>query len=236
MIQKEIPKESFAEYFFLNFTKELLRNTETYNRVFLEKEVKVVLEKESKKHLSLEKGDVKGFVKRKLKEEERKISQLQKGEGGPRKGFIPSMAKPVPKRTSPFQMPQFRLPETVSHYRPVPLAIDIDLDKLNPLVRDPAVNVIECSGPDKKVHVLGAMGKKPTGIVLTKEEIDSVIERFSQETRIPIHEGVFKMVFGKLILTAIVSEVVGSKFIITKMRALPPPGPQATFPTRGRYY
>jgi hypothetical protein len=65
--------------------------------------------------------------------------------------------------------------------------------------------------------VQGAMGTKKTGIVLSKEEIDETVQRFSRETRIPIQEGIFKVVVGNLIFLAIISEIVGSKFIIKKM-------------------
>ncbi|MEJ2268006.1 MAG: hypothetical protein P8X70_02940 [Nanoarchaeota archaeon] len=61
------------------------------------------------------------------------------------------------------------------------------------------------------------MGVKPTGIILNKKEIDKVIKTFSEKSMIPIHEGVFRVVVGRLILSAIISEVTGSKFIIKKM-------------------
>jgi type IV secretory pathway ATPase VirB11/archaellum biosynthesis ATPase len=80
------------------------------------------------------------------------------------------------------------------------------------------VKNIECSGPDEKIIVSGAMGRKPTSITLSKEQIDEIIERFSQATRIPVSEGIYKVVHGNLILSAIVSEIIGSKFIIKKMR------------------
>jgi len=61
------------------------------------------------------------------------------------------------------------------------------------------------------------MGIKKTGIILDKEEIDNIIQRFSRETKIPVQEGIFKVVAGRLIFLAIISEIVGSKFTIKKM-------------------
>ena len=65
--------------------------------------------------------------------------------------------------------------------------------------------------------VHGSMGTKPTNLLLKKEEIDEIIKKFSEATKIPQNEGIFKAVVGKLILSAIISETIGSKFVIRKM-------------------
>lgn len=109
------------------------------------------------------------------------------------------------------------LPPHIQYLRPTPINKEIDLEKLNPLVNDPMVNIIECYGPEENIVVKGAMGAKKASINLTKEEIDSTIQKFSRESKIPVQEGVFKVVVGRLILMAIISGVVGSKFVIKKM-------------------
>ena len=101
--------------------------------------------------------------------------------------------------------------------RPIPTSQYLNLAKLNPLIKDPLVKVIECNGSGEKIGVNGVMGRKTTGIILSREEIEDVITLFSEATRIPVFEGFFKVVFGRLILTAVVSKVTDSKFIITKM-------------------
>lgn len=110
-----------------------------------------------------------------------------------------------------------QLPPHIQYLKPTPVNKDIDLLKLNPLVNDPMVRAIECYGPEDNIVVKGNMGTKKTTIILTKEEINDIIQRFSKEARIPVQEGVFKVVAGRLILLAIISEVVGSKFVIKKM-------------------
>jgi hypothetical protein len=65
------------------------------------------------------------------------------------------------------------------------------------------------------------MGAKPTSIVLGKEEINSIIKTFSDIAKIPLHEGVYRVVAGRLILSAIISDVIGSKFMIKKMLYAP---------------
>jgi hypothetical protein len=62
------------------------------------------------------------------------------------------------------------------------------------------------------------MGEQKTEIKLNKKEIDDVINKFSELTKIPVSEGIYKVVFGKLILLAVISDVVGSKFLIKKMK------------------
>lgn len=119
-------------------------------------------------------------------------------------------------------IPEPKLPQHLEYLRPMPTAgIEIDLWKLNPVIKDPAVRVIEVN-PDEKVLVTGTMGTKATGIILNKEDINRVINEFSKTSKIPVEEGVYRVVVGNLILSAVISEVVGSKFILRKMAAVPP--------------
>jgi hypothetical protein len=66
------------------------------------------------------------------------------------------------------------------------------------------------------VVVTGTMGTKPTDIILSKEDIDRVINKFSEVSKIPATEGIFRVIVGNLILSAIISGVIGSKFVIKK--------------------
>jgi len=128
----------------------------------------------------------------------------------------------IKQRENPFRELKLIIPETkfplhIQYIKPVPINKEIDLGKLNPLVNDRFVNEIECYGPNENVMVKGAMGNKRTGIILTDEEIKTIVNKFSEETRIPAHEGVFKVAAGRLLFSAIVSDTVGSKFIISKI-------------------
>tara|TARA_Y100000034_G_scaffold41320_1_gene50836 strand:- start:635 stop:1183 length:549 start_codon:yes stop_codon:yes gene_type:complete len=149
--------------------------------------------------------------------------------------LIPSILKKRPQKISPrlnlkkpvkyrqiqgLTIPESRLPPRFQYLKPTPRNIEIDLGKLNPLLKDPMVKTIECDGSDEKIKVR-TIGLKITNIILNKEEIGEVIKKFSEATKIPIQEGIFKVAFGRLILTAIISSVVGSKFIIRKMMYKP---------------
>lgn len=91
---------------------------------------------------------------------------------------------------------------------------EIDLGKLNRFLSDKAVTMIECPGPNKFLFVKKAGQVTLTKARLSQEEIETIIENFSQESRIPVIGGVFKASVGNLTITAVVSEFVGSKFII----------------------
>ena len=166
-------------------------------------------------------------VKEKIKRDYEAVSQLKTEEILPEfKKY--SLKKPLTQRApfpyripAPLQIPESRLPRTVEYLKPTPTQKAIDLGKLNPLITDRLVRVIECNGPDERIIVMGAMGRKSTKIILTKEEIDDMIKRFSQAAKIPVNEGVFRVVLGNLILSAIVSKIIGSKFLIRKIA----PGP-----------
>jgi len=124
-------------------------------------------------------------------------------------------------QTKTLTIPEPKLPPHLQYLKPTIRDIEIDLEKLNSLIKDPAVKIIECNGPDEHIFVRGSMGVKPTNIVLSKEEITKVIKKFSEISKIPVHEGVYRVVAGRFILSAIISEVVGSKFIIKKMLYAP---------------
>ncbi len=135
-----------------------------------------------------------------------------------------------PPQQDPFRkielwVPEPKLPQHIQYLKPTPINKDIELGKLNVLVKDPMVKTIECYGPDQNIGVKGRMGEKKTGIVLNKEEIDQIIQKFSKETKIPVQEGIFRVVSGRLILMAVISSVAGVKFTINKIppeNSLPP--------------
>ena len=116
------------------------------------------------------------------------------------------------------RIPEPKLPAEFEYLKPIPTTREIDLDKLNPLVNDPQVREIECEAPNKPIVVYGGMGRMPTEIFLSNNEIEDIIERFSAASKIPIDTGVYKVVVGNLIFSAVVSDVVPSRFLITKMK------------------
>ncbi len=92
-----------------------------------------------------------------------------------------------------------------------------NIAKLEILLHDPRVTIIECPGSDKLVLARTSGRTNVTRISLTSQDIQDIIHQFSQEARIPIISGLFKAAVGNLILTAVISELVGTRFIITKV-------------------
>ncbi len=141
-----------------------------------------------------------------------------------RREITPKVIPRPPLKIRPdyvLRIPEPKLPPEFQYLRPVPGERQVDLGKLNPLIKDPAVKTIECNGPEKRIVVIGSMGVKPTNIILNREEIDEIIDKFSEVSKIPIDFGIYKVVIGKLILSAIISDVIGTKFVIKKMMPLP---------------
>jgi hypothetical protein len=204
------------QIFLLLFSRELIRNSE--EGLF---QLKRIIEEQNK---PLE------IVPIEKKTEEIPITKSVLSEA-PKVGNELAIVKPVnihPPRQEISQLPKFeypilripepKLPEEFEYLKPIPTTREIDLDKLNSLVNDPQIREIECEAPNKPIIVYGTMGKMPTGISLSNNEIEDTIQRFSEASKIPVDVGVYKVVVGNLIFSAIVSDVVPSRFLITKMK------------------
>ena len=242
----EQTSEEFRKLFLLKFTEELIKNIKTPAILQLE----AFLRKKQK-----EAEEIKKQQKKQLKEIVRKVIHPQIRQTGDMKQVLHSThqmktlnaaekalqhsvqstpqspaaklsQKPQRPQLQVLRIPEPKLPERLSYLKPIPTEKQIDLGKLNPLVNDPFVKSIECHGPDTNI-IVRTPQPKTTNISLTKEEIDDIIKRFSEAAKIPVEEGVFRVAFGKLMLLAIVSEVIGSKFIIKKLsqprQSLSPP-------------
>ena len=195
----------FFQKFLLEFTKQLIENSKPKGIIEVEQKEKIPEPKEFK---DLE--ELKNIPKKK------KIISIEKSniQQSPRE-----LQKPVNKQQiQRLTIPEQKLPPQFQHINPVPTEKEINLGKLNPILKDQMANSIECDGPNVPIIVITKTGqKRKTQVVLTKEEIDTIINTFSTETRIPALEGVYKVAAGNLIFLAVISEVIGSKFVIRKI-------------------
>lgn len=212
----------FKTLFLLEFTKQLIFNSSPIE-VFKLKEI--VMSEGKKPVKETIKEEIKEHVKEVLKSEE-KIEEYEKSNFAKEEVIEKKWAKPkIKKKTFPFEniknirltIPEPNLPERLRYLKPTPVPVEMDLEKLNPLMKDPHVRTIECSGPGANVLVTGTMGDKKTNIILSEDEVNDIINRFSVASKIPISEGVYKVVVGRMIFMAIISDIIGSKFIIKKM-------------------
>lgn len=235
MNQKSQLNNYQKKFILLQFTKELI-NHSTGGEVF---ELKNILEKESKEReenikkrklgilnnlskiaqsksiIPNERTTPEDKIKLELKDFDSSIYKPLESEIMDR--FKP-LQPPIKKMSlSPIIIPKSKLSPRLQYLKPTPTNLEIDLGKLNPLIKDPLVKDIETLGGNQNVIVSGMMGRKKTNIILSREEIEEIIKKFSETAKIPVHEGIFKVVVGKLIFSAVISNIIGSKFIIKKM-------------------
>jgi hypothetical protein len=99
---------------------------------------------------------------------------------------------------------------------PVQMEVVGDYGKINDFLRDPTVSSIECPGPGKPLAIVRAGQRQMTRIFLSPEEIDVVLKNVSESSHIPLLEGVFRAAAENFTINAVVSEMIGSRFVIKK--------------------
>lgn len=124
--------------------------------------------------------------------------------------FIPSIMHQFPK--SPILEPA---------YEPTEKQQGIFLGKLASILRDYTVSSIECPGSNKNILISKEGKIQPIQITLSDDEINEIIKEISNKTRIPVMQGVFKAAIANIIITAVISEFVGTRFLIEKRRPVP---------------
>jgi len=139
----------------------------------------------------------------------------------PRDSLSKSFLKKIKKRIRRNQAREIPLNEINAlqtiHPQPQSTPQNFNLGKINILLRDPYIQSIESSGPSQNVLIKKQNRITPTRIILTPEEIKNIINSFSQKANIPIVGGMLKAAVGTLIISAVTSEFVGSRFIISRI-------------------
>ena len=200
------------QFILQEFIIEILKELESQRKEKLDEKIEETL------NPSLKTKELEEEIEKPFPKIETKFIQKTRLIQEPKKNIPPPRIKRFSKTSlGNLRIPETRLPSRLQYLKPTPTKAEIDLGDLNPLLKDPAVKIIECDGAGKRIIVKGTMGIKPTAITLEKDEINEVIKKFSETTKIPIQEGIYKVVFGNLIFSSIFSEVISSKFIIRKM-------------------
>ncbi|HLC53683.1 MAG TPA: hypothetical protein VJK03_04010 [Candidatus Nanoarchaeia archaeon] len=117
---------------------------------------------------------------------------------------------PLPLRRMP---PQEMQPRSQMPMQKIELAT---LAKISAILSDPATSSIECPGPDKPLMVSRRGLVQSIPLQFTTEEITAIMTEISKKTRIPLGTGVFKAVLGNLLITAVSSEFIGTRFLLQK--------------------
>ncbi len=86
--------------------------------------------------------------------------------------------------------------------------------KIQTLVKNKNIQIIECPGPDKPIliHEKGSLAK--ISLSMSEEEIITLLKTIAQENAVPFMHGVMKIKSQNYNLTAVISEFAGSRFII----------------------
>jgi len=117
-------------------------------------------------------------------------------------------AMPPPQRMTPPRAPQG-----------APVKLSQDYGKITPLLNDPSVSTIECQGAGKPLMIIRAGQKQGTKIVLNANDIKEVLQKVSDAVHIPLLEGVFRAAVDNFSINAVISEMIGSRFVIKKQTA-----------------
>jgi len=131
--------------------------------------------------------------------------------GSGKVGGISELKKPIRFRTRP--PAQTRVMPMPKNYQPI-LRFNF---KIEQLLKDPTIEIIDCPGADKQLNITRRGIKQRTKIILTKDEIKQFLEKIAQEARVPLIEGVFRAAVDNFIINAVVSDEIGSRFILRKI-------------------
>ena len=112
----------------------------------------------------------------------------------------------------PVNLPSYATPKLKPGQQPE----SISLGKITQFLVDPSVISVECPGPKKNVLVNRSGKIQTSSLILSEQEINSILNEASDKTRIPLNTGLFKAAFQDLLITAVISEFVGTRFIIQK--------------------
>lgn len=126
----------------------------------------------------------------------------------------PQPARIPLNRISPISLPQQNYQPT--KLKPGQKIETVNLGKLANVLIDPSVMSIECPGPFKNLLVNRSGSIQTSAITLTPDEINSIMNNISQQTRIPVTLGVFRAALQDLVVTAVLSDFVGTRFVIQK--------------------
>ena len=118
-----------------------------------------------------------------------------------------------------FSQHNLHLPVSYENYSPSlseDQIVELGLSKIKFFAFDPLVLSVECQGPGRNL-IINKSGKIQTSYFsLNKEEIEEIIKRISEKTRIPVISGVFRAAFSNFVFIAVISEFVGTRFVIER--------------------
>jgi len=118
-----------------------------------------------------------------------------------------------------FNQHNLHLPVSYENYSPSlseDQIAELGLSKIKFFAFDPSVISVECQGAGRNL-IINKSGKiQNSSFSLTKEEIEEIVRKISEKTRIPVISGVFRAAFSNFVFIAVISEFVGTRFVIER--------------------
>jgi hypothetical protein len=130
-------------------------------------------------------------------------------------GFQESVLKVIqPVRIEPQIQPKFS-----KQVAPPVQNIHVILDgygRLSNLIKDNSISTIEYSGENLPLKITRLGRTQLTNIILSNDEVNSILNYISSRTRIPIENQVFKVSLDNFLFNAVISKEIGTRFLIKK--------------------
>jgi hypothetical protein len=205
LIEKKIKKQIEIEKLRRKFLKPITSETEKFQPSIFQKPVYSTLINPQEKIQKIT-PRIKRIKRRQIKFRQRAqqipVNQLSRvGYKQPTK----QIQKPTVKKTTEIR------PEVQPRPR------GLILGKLDLLLKDRSVQSIECSGPGKNILIKRHNKINATKMTLNQVEITNIINNFAQQAKIPVIGGILKAAVGDMVISAVLSEFVGSRFILNKI-------------------
>ena len=93
----------------------------------------------------------------------------------------------------------------------------IKFGKLTPVIQNPSINVIECPGAGREIIIRTYNIRKPYPIVLSKEEMQRLIEQFAEKAKVPVINGLMRAWIDKFMISATIVNNQVENFILQKV-------------------
>ncbi|MEK6914251.1 MAG: hypothetical protein AABW83_01230 [Nanoarchaeota archaeon] len=127
--------------------------------------------------------------------------------------YKPSIVRKIPPKIIPIS--KYLNKDYQNHPNKTRITNEL-INELNRLINDKNVQMIECPGAEKNIIVKVRNKINLTKIIFNEEEINNIINYFSDSARIPIMGGILKASLGSITISAI-SSSSRSRFIINKI-------------------
>jgi len=88
--------------------------------------------------------------------------------------------------------------------------------RLGGLIQDNSISSIEYLGENLPIRITRLGRIQNTNIILSNEEVESILNYISSRTRIPVGNQVFKVAIDNLLFNAVTSKEVGTRFLLKK--------------------